>query len=256
MKKNLQSLIIMIALVIMNFGQTFAQKVSPLEGITFEDGTIAYVWDSWGNIGDVDPFTVIDNPDKTGVNQSDKVGQYICHEGANSWAGMNIHDSVEITISEDNQFFTMDVLKTGLSKTVMILEQASGTVQRFDSYPFNTKTDEWETLVFDFSSVIGHTFYRLSIQPDLTEVDPRTDSSVVYLDNIKWHRDNPQVANPLRPITFEPEGNGYNWVAFDNTSANNDVNSFTIENNPDPTGVNSSAKVGKYITHDGAAMWA
>jgi len=256
MKKKLLNLISVIAIVIMSFQQVSPQTINPLEPITFEQGTVEYNWDVWGNAGDTGAFTVVDNPDASGVNLSAKAGRYICHEGANSWAGMNIHDSVEITITDANKFFTMDVYKPQIRKVVMVLEQGNGVVTRFDAYPYNTKTDEWETMVFDFSSVVGVTFYRLTIQPDLTEEDPRTDSAVVYLDNILSYRDDPRMANPLRTITFEPEGSSYHWITFDNTTDNNDAESFTIVDNPDPTGVNTSSKVGKYITHDGAAMWA
>jgi len=230
--------------------------LGPLEPITFESGTIDYIWDTWGNLDDPNAFQVIDNPFKSGINTSDKVGKYTCNSGSNSWAGMNIHDSVEITITENNKFFTMDVYKSSINKVVMVLEQGNGSITRFDSYPYNSKTDEWETIVFDMSSVIGNTFYRLTIQPDLTETDPRSAESIVYLDNIKFFRNNPLIANPLNNITFETEGDDYEWITFDNPSANNDDASFTIVDNPDASGRNTSVKVGKYITHSDAALWA
>ena len=257
MKKRLLFTSVLILCTALLFTKSVYSQISgPLEPITFEAGTVEYVWDTWGNLDDPDAFLVIDNPVKSGINQSDKVGKYTCNAGSNSWAGMNIHDSVEIVITENNKFFAMDVYKPGINKVVIVLEKGVGDVTRFDAYPYNTKTNEWETLIFDMSQVIGHTFYRLTIQPDLTETDPRTEEAIVYLDNIMSYRYNPLIANSLENITFEPEGEDYAWLTFDNPSANNDDASFTVVDNPDASGINTSLKVGKYLTHDDAALWA
>lgn len=250
-KKLLSSCVILILVFFTN--QSFSQIPEPLKPITFEDGTEIYQWDTWGNLDDPLVFSVVDNPDKTGINVSDKVAKYICNNGSNSWAGMNIHDSVDITITDTSKYFTMDVYKSAINKVVMVLEQGTGEITRFDAYPYNTKTDEWETLVFDFSSVVGHTFYRLTIQPDLTEIDPRTEESVVYLDNIKWSKDEPKIIEPLEFITFEDGAKAYEWTSWGN---NGDTMAFSVVDNPDISWGNSSAKAGQYICHEGSNNWA
>jgi hypothetical protein len=56
-------------------------------------------------------------------------------------------------------------------------------------------------------------------------------------------------ANPLNPITFEPEGSAYNWETWYTGST------VSIVDNPNVNGVNTSAKVGKLFMPSGSPNW-
>jgi hypothetical protein len=56
-------------------------------------------------------------------------------------------------------------------------------------------------------------------------------------------------ANPLNPITFEPEGASYIWETWYTGST------FAVVDNPDVSGVNTSAKVGKFFMPSGSPNW-
>jgi hypothetical protein len=224
-----------------------------LQPISFENGTFSYYWLCWGDKGDAKPFSIVNNPDKSGVNTSEKVGRYICHAGSNAWAGLNITDPVGVIITDTNKFFTMDVYKPDISKTVISLQNGI-PVNEFDSYPYNSKTNEWETLVFDMSSAVGDTFYKFVIQPDLVVSDPRNDSAVVYFDNIRWWSSDPSIVDTLKEyITFETGNKLWNWDTWGNK---NDPSPFKIVNNPSKAGINTSENAGRFICHAGSNAWA
>jgi hypothetical protein len=253
MKKLLLNLCLVILVVVLGNLKSKAQIIHQLQPINFEIGSSIYPWLCWGDNGDPNPFTVVNNPDKSGVNTSNNVGQYICHAGSNAWAGLNIVDSVEIVITDANKFFTMDVYKPDISKTVISLQKGKSVIE-FDSYPYNMKINKWETLVFDLSSAVGDTFYKFVIQPDLVTSDPRPDSSVVYFDNISWHANDPTIVDTLKQfITFEAGNKLWDW---DTWGDNNDPAPFSIDDNPYKTGINTSNKVGKFICHAGSNAWA
>ena len=134
----------------------------------------------------------------------------------------------------------------------MVLLKLEGTgVSPFEQRINYTQTSSWQELRFDMSTATSGVYTLLALFPD---IDGTGDSVAWHFDDIQ-QTTNPHVTGE-KPITFETEGADYNWIVFDNTKADNDANAFSVVDNPDPSGINTSSKAGKYVMHVGAAVWA
>ncbi len=161
------------------YGEPLAPAVFPVD---FEAETDA-VWEIFGN-GTAGPadLTIIDNPDKSGINTSDKVAKFIVNDDADPWAGTYSDSYPTIEFTEANHMITMMVWKSGTDPVGIKVESpANGGAVTEVKIPV-TLTEEWELVTADFSAVIGFNYDRLTIFPDFPET--RTAGATVYIDNI------------------------------------------------------------------------
>jgi hypothetical protein len=171
-----------------------AQEYPVTFPITFEDQDLSS-WVMFGN-NDEDPdstnFTIVENPLWGDVNSSDYCVQFIVEDVAARWAGAySLADSTEdYFILEDNSIFEMMVMKDKISRTCLKVEGDPGGP--LEIFVDNTKTDEWELLVFDASAEIGKLHTLIVFMPDFPEED-RTIGGINYVDNIDWHRGSTSV---------------------------------------------------------------
>jgi hypothetical protein len=149
--------------------------------VDFEAPNDEFFWFPFGNAGDApENLNVIPNPDKSGINTSDHVMEYIVLDGAQSWAGAFSDAYGKMEFTEEKHYLEMMVWKDKISNCAMKVEMG-GTVTEV-KVP-NTKTGEWELIQFDFSANIGETLTRLVVFPDFP--DSRTEGGTVYLDNFQ-----------------------------------------------------------------------
>jgi hypothetical protein len=163
-----------------------AQELPISFPITFETGDLSN-WTQFSNGGD-DPanFTIVDNPDKSGINTSDKCVQLIVKDNADQWAGaFSKADSTEnYTITAEQSILEMMVLKDKISRTCLKVEGDPGGP--LEIFADNTVTGVWELLVFDASGEIGKTHTLVVFMPDFP-AEARTSGGTNYVDNIGWH---------------------------------------------------------------------
>ena len=161
-----------------------AQELPISFPITFETGDLSN-WTQFSNGSNAaENFTIVDNPDNTGINTSDKCVKFIVEDAADNWAGaFSAADSTEnYEITEENSILEMMVYKDKISRTCLKVEGDPGGA--LEIFTENTVTGEWELLVFDASAEIGKTHTLIVFFPDFPEA--RTSGGTNYVDNIGW----------------------------------------------------------------------
>ena len=136
MRKLLLSLVALIALVSYSYGQT---TYLDFEGATPTNGVF----------GGSD-FSIVDNPDKTGVNTSDKVAMTMkSGTGIETWGGAYFPLGGTINFTPSDQTFTMDVYSDVAGTVTFKVENGEqGPVELPVDY---TTPGVWQTLTFTFT---------------------------------------------------------------------------------------------------------
>lgn len=182
--------------------------------------------------------TVINNPDATGANTSSKVGRMIKNPGQ-PWGGSWIGLSNPINFSA-NKIFMMKVWSPRVGAKVLLkVENASNPGINFEKEVTTTVANQWEDLAFDYSAINASNVYNNIVL--IFELGTPGDGS----SNFTFYFDDIRLVNALPntialPLTFESTTLTYNFTNFDGGNA-------TVINNPDASGINTSAKVGRMI---------
>jgi hypothetical protein len=154
--------------------------------INFENADVNYFF---GTFGTGQLFATVDNPDKTGLNTSLKVGKFT--KGTEGWSGTYSPLDIPLYMSEGMKIkmlvYNPDPLMIG-KKVNCELENAVG------GSPANgvsilkvalTKANEWEELTFDFSTITAikstTRFNQIVFRFNTTSSVP---GLILYLDNI------------------------------------------------------------------------
>ncbi|MCK4879831.1 MAG: T9SS type A sorting domain-containing protein [Bacteroidales bacterium] len=174
---------ITITLLVLAF---FSLGVSAQYGfpIDFENAGELAVWTQFSNNGDApENFTQVENPDKDGINPSDSCAKLIVLDGADQWAGAFSSAYGDYPITDANSILEYMVYKDKISRCCLKVEGDPGGV--LEMFADNTKTGEWELIVFDATSEIGKTHNIVVFMPDFP-ADPRTSGGTNYIDNIRF----------------------------------------------------------------------
>ncbi len=135
---------------------------------------------------------VVDNPFPTGINTSAKVVKLIRSKAGDPWAGFW---TSEIPININFRYVHAKVYKTRISPIKFKLEGGvDGNVEIFSATP-QTKINEWEDIVFDFTNNSG-TFPTFAFMPDFADPVNLTEDIVIYFDDI--------VINDIPPVESQP----------------------------------------------------
>ncbi len=176
--------------------------------IDFE--TVGQDW-SWTlfNNGDnaAELYSVVENPDKTGINASDNCAKYVINATGAPWAGLWSDDMEDFTFTEGNAKIKLMVNKNVISPVGLKFENADASVV-FEVKVSNTVINEWEELTFDFTAHIGKSVTKLVFFPDFPAA--RTAGSTNYFDNIMFEEGVPvELAVPTMaaPTPNVPEAN-------------------------------------------------
>ena len=155
---------------------------SAQSSIDFETVGQDWSWTLFEN-GDNSPtlYSVVANPDNSGINASDNCAKYIINEGAQPWAGLWSADMDDFTFTEANAVIKVMVYKDVLSPFGLKFENEDASVA-VEVKVANTVVNEWEELTFDFTSHIGKSVTKIVFFPDFPAA--RTAGSTSYFDNI------------------------------------------------------------------------
>lgn len=138
-------------------------------------------------------FTLMENPDKSGVNLSEYVSKFNRDKDGFMWDGFwsALPTAVDVTT---NKFVHVKVWKPRISPLKFKLEGgAAGTLELASKYP-QTKINQWEDIVFDFSEKTG-TYPIIAFLPDFEDPLTLTEDITIYFDDILVNND----PNPIMP---------------------------------------------------------
>lgn len=195
----------------------------------FEGGTADLTWQAGNGTYD----GVIANPDPAGLNTSAFVGSYT-KSNQHAYSLFSAELATNLDLSVNNQF-KIQIYAGEATQVLLKLEGPGGAVEQTKNI---TLADVWMEYTFDFSSAAGNT----GLNKIILFFDPGvTASGDTYLfDNLSAGPAGPcagVAANPDFIDDFECQRNASYGVGFDR---------LTAIANPDPSGINTSATVGRY----------
>lgn len=167
---------------------------APNSPVDFEAGGFGADWTWTVFENDANPaLEIIDNPDATGANTSSKVAKFTALQTGNPWAGVeSAHGSTDLgpfVLDATNSTIRIMVWKTEISDVGIKLVSANGWSEG-ELKVANTVVNQWEELVFDFSSynnppAAEGQLDQVVVFPDFN-LDGRTQDNVIYFDNITF----------------------------------------------------------------------
>lgn len=237
-------------------------------------------WGTNGNIGNTpdenhDNFMIADNPSKTGINTSDKVGKFHRLKSGNWWAlAWFDYNSFEITASlSQPKYLHISVYKPVAStvcvqiKDKMVSPTSNSGEMKSDK---QTKINEWQDLVYKIT--VSGTFTMMEVKPDFVNSPPadRLENDIdIYFDNIVINDDPTPLGEEPEPLPEfkgkHPEGfegvntlidpifYGERFGSFGQTGAATDL---TVVDNPAKVGINTTNKVAKFVRKVAGNWWA
>jgi len=151
-----------------------------------------------GGEDDNSSFRVVPNPDKGDANPSNYVAKFTRSKDGLPWGGFfsALADPIDLTT---NKYIHVQVWKTRISPIKFKIE--GGTTANFEIPSVNpqTKTEEWETMVFHFDQATG-TYSTVVFMPDFIEPIGLDDNIVIYFDNIVVSNSADPASTPVRVI--------------------------------------------------------
>ena len=209
--------------------------------LTFESTALTYTFTDFGG----GATSLIDNPDQSGINNSDKVIKMI-KGSPEVWAGSFISLANPINFST-KKYMKVKVHspRIGAKLLLKVENQGDGNIAHAKQLT-TTVANAWEELVFDFTDINTANSYQkvVLIFDDGTAGDGSGDYTF-YFDDITQTENADQLEVPLN---FESSTLSYDFINFDGGHA-------TVEANPSLTGINKSGKVGKMVKGPGGQTW-
>lgn len=189
---------------------------------------------------------VVNNPYLTAENGSLKVGEY--KDPANEpWSALCavFPDGIDLTLL--NQL-SVQVYAPAAAPVLFKLE--GGTSPAKEVWADITAPNSWQKFNIDFSSEATANHQRVCLFMNGGNSNPET---IYYIDNFKWGRAGyngciDDHETPASAIT--------NFKYFANGALEAQGYQFEVVDNPAPAGINTSAKVGKFVKAADAAPWA
>jgi hypothetical protein len=133
-------------------------------------------------------FQIVDNPDTTGINPSEKVGRFTRDVRGNWWA-YAWFEFEDITINDTPKYLHMMIYKPVISNVCVQVKNGhqptGGNNTGEIVHTGQTKESEWEDLVFEINK--PGTYSYIEIKPDFinaTVSDRLSGDIEIYFDNI------------------------------------------------------------------------
>lgn len=195
---------------------------------------------------------MVPNPDTSGINTSTTVGKITVLTNSAPFAGVeSIHQLSNpsgapafgsYVVTSSNCTVKIMVYKSVISDVgIKFVNATNGSLGEIKKA--NTLVDQWEELIFDFSSRIGQTNDQIVIFPDFQS--SRSSDNICYIDNITFSQ---EVEKPVLPLNFESSTAYYSFSNFGNAIT-------TKVTNPYSSGINTSSTVAKLRKNPGET-WA
>ncbi|MEM9984371.1 MAG: hypothetical protein AAF804_04685, partial [Bacteroidota bacterium] len=193
-----------------------------------------------------DRLSVILNPDVSPGNSSERVGEY--SDPLDEFSALVLEFGGTIDLSVFNQFR----IKIWAENTVPLLfKLEGGSDPAVEVTSQVTATQSWEAYEIDLSPYAGQDHQRLAIFFNVGVTPSQND--LYYIDDLEWGR------LPFTDCVADFESSTTSlteWQYFANGEGDGTV--FEVIDNPDQSGINTSAKVGTFLESSsaGAASFA
>jgi len=129
--------------------------------LTFE-GTLDYPFNNFGGA----ESQVINNPDPSGINTSNRVAEFFKTQGAQTWGGSFIDLDEAIDFSS-SQMISMKVWSPKSGATVLFKLESTLSAYEIEITAVTTTSGEWEELTFDFAGIdLAETINRVVVFMD------------------------------------------------------------------------------------------
>jgi hypothetical protein len=202
----------------------------------FEDGTAGPLtlhvmgcgdWDNEELHAVEETFTVIDNPDPSGMNTSAKVMQFNrrgLDEGGQPWGGFwaNVDPNLDVTT---HKYVHVMVWKPRISPVKFKLEGGPSGTLEVESSNEQADAETWVDMVFDFSEMDG-AYPVVAFMPDYEDPFTAEELQIIYFDNIRVNSD----PNPYDDTGIEDEVNGTSAISVFPNPCNTTLNVAVSEN--------------------------
>ena len=208
--------------------------------VTFESSTINYAFTNFGGAN----TTVVNNPANNAGNTSSKVAKLTKNSGSEVWAGsfFELGAPIDFSVLKKIKIKTWSP-QAGITIKMKLENLANANINS-EINVVNTVANNWEELTFDFSAInTANTYQRVVI---FFNFGVSGAGQNYYFDEIQLVSGVPTLS---LPINFESSTLNYAFTDFAGNAA-------SVENNANPGGINTSAKVGKIIKGNGALTYA
>lgn len=185
--------------------------------IDFESFTVNYAFSNFGNA----EALVIDNPDQSGINGSNRVAQFVKTAGAETWAGTLLTLQSPIDFST-KKLFKVKVWSPKVNAIVKLkIENLDNADINAEIDAVTTTSNAWEELTFDFSGIdVGQSYQKVVIFFDFGNPG---DDAVYYFDDIRQATAAPstgivgtwKMAPEAGSLGVGPELGDISWWAID-----------------------------------------
>lgn len=182
------------------------------------------------------------------TNPSNKVKRTTKTNGAQTWAGTSMGagftKAIPFTASKTQMSIRVYAPAAGLRVRLKV-EDKSDPSRSVETEAMTQAADTWETLVFDFANQSeGTAAFNLAYTYNLASVffdfgNAGTDKVFLW-DDVTFLENNVTPNYLSLPINFQSTTLSYNFINFGGATA-------TDVNNPDPSGINNSTRVGKLV---------
>ncbi|HET6558963.1 MAG TPA: T9SS type A sorting domain-containing protein [Prolixibacteraceae bacterium] len=159
-----------------------------------------------GGEEDLSTMTVVPNPDQSPLNSSDYVVEFLRDKDAPVWAGFwsPLTDTIDVTT---NKYVHVKVWKPRVSILKFKIEGGdAGTIEIASMSP-QTKTEEWEDIVFDFSEKTG-TYPIIAFLADFEDPLTLTEDITLYFDDIILNNDPAAMIPPVQVFNVDMNTSG------------------------------------------------
>jgi len=201
--------------------------------VDFESTSLTYAFaDFAGGVG-----SVIANPVMAGANTSANVGQVIKFQGE-VFGGSTLGLGIPTDFGANNGIKMMVFANRVGAPITFKLEGSTPT----EEVALTTAANEWHEVEFNFSGRTAAVYTGITIIYDLGVVGDGSADFTLLFDNIEYTT----VSGPVvgLPVDFESSDLTYSFSDFGGGLA-------TVIDNPNPTGVNTSNRVGSMVKNAG-----
>ncbi|NDC77904.1 MAG: hypothetical protein EBZ67_08545 [Chitinophagia bacterium] len=164
------------------------QEVKPADVLQipmdFESTTLTYNWFNF----DGGNASVVNNPFKTGINTSNRVGKMVKGPGGQFWGGSFIELPSAIAFPS-NKTMRVKVYSPRVgAKLLLKVENATNGGISFEKEVVTTVANQWEDLSFDFSAInTANSYHKVVLIFDLGTVGDGTSNFTWYFDDIRFN---------------------------------------------------------------------
>lgn len=165
---------------------------------------------------DLSEMTIEPNPDKSGLNLSDYVVKFLRDKDGYPYDGFfsTLPAVIDVTT---NKFVHIKVWKSRISSLKFKIEGGTAGTVEIPSMSPQTKINEWEDIVFDFSAKTG-TYPIIAFLPDFEDPLTLTGDITMYFDDIVLNNNSNSAVEPKQVINVDMTTSGMTagskvWIA-------------------------------------------